>query len=83
MKIVLDITRLVEDGEMTLEQADKLKRLAAKETGSLGVNILIAFGVLAVCGGFFSLDPKMELAFVVALSFTVGGVLLKKYKSEQ
>ena len=68
---------------MTLEQADKLKSLAAKETGSLGVNILIAFGVLAVCAGLFSMDPTMELAFVMALSFTVGGVLLKKYKNKQ
>ena len=33
MKIVLDITKLVEDGELTPEQAEKLKNLAAKETG--------------------------------------------------
>ncbi len=28
MKIVLDITKLVEDGELTPEQAEKLKKLA-------------------------------------------------------
>ncbi len=75
------VTKLSENGETTLEQADKLKKLAAKETGSLGVNILIAFGVLAICGGLFPLDPTMDLALFMALALTVGGLVLKNIKA--
>ena len=48
MKIILDITKLVESGQITSELAEKLKKLSAKETGSLGINILIVFGVVAI-----------------------------------
>ena len=46
MKIMLDISKLVEEGKLTREEADKLTALAAHDTGSLGVNILIGFGVV-------------------------------------
>ena len=36
MKITLDISKLVEEGKLTREEADKLTALAAHDTGSLG-----------------------------------------------
>ena len=55
MKITLDISKLVEEGKLTREEADKLTALAAHETGSLGINILIGFGVIAIAAGAVAL----------------------------
>jgi hypothetical protein len=58
MKITLDISRLVEEGKLTREEADRLTALAAHDTGSLGINILIGFGVVAIAAGAVALVPS-------------------------
>ena len=68
MKIVLDITKLVEDGELSPEQAEKLKTLAARETGSLGINILLSLGVIAIAGGFLALQPSVATGLVIGVA---------------
>lgn len=83
MKIVLDITKLVEDGELTPEQAEKLKKLAAKETGSLGINILLSLGVVAIAGGFLALEPSVATALVLGVALVASGLALKQYQQEQ
>jgi iron complex transport system permease protein len=55
MKITLDLSKLVEEGKLTPAQADHLKALAKHDTGSLGINILIGFGVIAVAAGAVTL----------------------------
>ncbi len=55
MKITLDLSKLVEEGKLTPAQADHLKVLAKHDTGSLGINILIGFGVIAVAAGAVTL----------------------------
>ena len=35
IKIVLDITRLVEQGKLTAQEAERLQALAKRDTGSL------------------------------------------------
>ena len=75
MKIVLDLTRLVEEGKLTQDEADRLRALAAHDTGSLAVNILIGLGVVAVAGGALALVPSPATAIaigVVALGIGVG-----------
>ena len=57
MKITLDLSKLVEEGKLTPAEAERLKALAAHETGSLGINILIGFGVVAVSAGMVALVP--------------------------
>ena len=69
MRIVLDLTKLVEEGALTSEQAGKLKTLAAKETGSLGINIILAFGVIAIAGGI--------------LALVASGLLVLQFKAKQ
>ncbi len=59
MKITLDLSRLVEDGRITPAEAERLKALAAHDTGSLGINILVGFGVISVAAG--------ALVFLVAM----------------
>ena len=51
MKITLDLSKLVEEGKLTPADAERLKALAKHDTGSLGINILIGFGVIAVAAG--------------------------------
>jgi hypothetical protein len=57
MKITLDISKLVEEGKLTPAEAGRLKTLASHETGSLGINILIGFSVVAVTAGAVALVP--------------------------
>ena len=83
MKIILDITKLVEDGELTPEQAEKLKKLAAKETGSLGINVLLSLGVIAIAGGFLALEPSVATALVLGAALVASGLALKQYKPVQ
>jgi len=70
MKVVLDLSRLLQDGKITQEEHDRLLRYAARETGSLAINILIGLGVIAVSGGVLALLMN-EIAVIV-----LGAVLL-------
>ncbi|MDP2801137.1 MAG: hypothetical protein Q8O26_04560 [Phreatobacter sp.] len=72
MKITLDIGKLVEQGRMTAEEAMRLKALAAETTGSLAMNMLIGFGVVAVALGVLGLVPEPMVA--VVLGGILGGV---------
>jgi hypothetical protein len=87
MKITLDLSKLVEEGKLTPAQADHLKALARHDTGSLGINILIGFGVIAVAAGavtflltMFDMKPlpvvifgAAVLALGIALTFARDG----------
>jgi iron complex transport system permease protein len=55
MKVVLDLTRLRREGKITAEEFERLRRLAAEETGSLAINILTGLGVVAVSSGLLAL----------------------------
>jgi iron complex transport system permease protein len=77
MKIVLDLSQLLEDGELTPAEAEKLKRLSVKSTGSLGFNILIGFGVIAVAIGAIALVPDAMTGIVLgSIVFGIGLALL-------
>lgn len=58
MKVVLDLSKLREDGKISQAEYDKLVRLSGESTGSLAINILIAFGVLSVAGGLLVFVPN-------------------------
>jgi iron complex transport system permease protein len=74
MKITLDLSKLVEEGRLTPAEAERLKALAKHDTGSLGINILIGFGVIAVAAGavtllltIFEFKPLPVVIFGAAL----------------
>jgi hypothetical protein len=67
MKITLDISKLVEEGKLTPAEAERLKALASHDTGSLGINILIGFGVIAVAAGAVALVPTPLTAVVLGV----------------
>jgi len=72
MKITLDIGKLVEQGRLTPDEATRLQAMAAESTGSLAMNMLIGFGVVAVALGVMGLVPEPMVA--VVLGGILGGV---------
>jgi hypothetical protein len=73
MKITLDVSKLVEQGKLTAAEAEKLTALASHDTGSLGINILIGFAVIAIASGTVALvqTPMTAVALGIVL-FAVG-----------
>ena len=67
MKIVLDIDKLLADGQITAGEYERLKGFSLKETGSLAFNILIGFGVIATAGGALALLPSSLTAIVLGV----------------
>jgi iron complex transport system permease protein len=77
MKITLDLTDLVSRGELTRDEADRLAKLGAQDTGTLGVNILLGFGTVAVALGGGFLFPTPESVIVIgSILFVIGLALI-------
>src|SRR5690349_21739174 len=83
MKITLDLSRLVEQGKLTPEEAQRLTALASDETGSLGVNILIGFGVIAVAAGTVALVPTPLTAVALGLVLAAAGFVAQAWRLKQ
>jgi iron complex transport system permease protein len=76
MKVTLDLTALVANGKLTQAEADRLKGLAAADTGSLGTNIFLAFGTVAVALGAGTLLPTPQTAIIVGALLVALGLAL-------
>jgi iron complex transport system permease protein len=74
MKVVLDLSRLLQDGKITREEHDRLLRYAARETGSLAINILIGLGVIAVSGGVLALLMNAVAVIVLGAVMLAAGL---------
>lgn len=85
MKITLDISKLVEEGKLTREEADKLTALAAHDTGSLGINILIGFGVIAIAAGAVagSMTRRTLGASLISLGHHLAVQVARQFASRQ
>ncbi len=83
MKITLDISKLVEEGKLTPAEAERLKTLASHDTGSLGINILVGFGVVAVAGGLAALVPDVITAFILGGAIFALGLALTFSRTQQ
>ena len=80
MKVTLDLTELVAKGQLSKDEADRLAKLGAADTGSLGSNILLAFGTVAVTLGGAVLFPTVQSVIVMGvILFVLGlGLVLNK-----
>ena len=83
MKITLDLSKLVEEGKLTPAEADRLQGLAGRDTGSLGINILVGFGVVAVAAGLGALVPNVATAFVIGAAVFALGLGLTLTRAQQ
>jgi hypothetical protein len=77
MKVTLDLAKLRREGTITQAEFDKLSALHTRDAGSLAINILVGFGVVAVSGGALALAPTPLTAMAIgALVLAVGLALL-------
>ena len=76
VKITLDLSRLLQEGQITREEHDRLARLGRRDTGSLLVNALIGFGVVAVSAGGIALLPSVLTAIPLGLALMALGAWL-------
>src|SRR5580704_16631204 len=74
MKVTLDLSKLMEEGKLTPAEADRLRALAAQDTGAFAINILIAFGIVAVSGGAVALVPTPLTALLIGLAVFAAGL---------
>ena len=83
MKITLDLSKLVEEGKLTPAEAERLKTLTAHDTGSLGINILLGFGIVAVSAGIVALVPTPLAGAAVGAAMFALGLALTLTRAEQ
>lgn len=83
MRITLDLTELVERGQLTAAEAERLKGLAAKDSGTLGSNIFLGFGAVAVVLGIGVMVPTPETAVLLGLIFFGLGFALRMGRQER
>jgi iron complex transport system permease protein len=83
MKITLDLSKLLEEGKLSPAEAERLRALAAQDTGSIAINILVGFGVVAVSAGAGALVPRPVTALVLGLAVFAIGVAFTLRGKEQ
>jgi iron complex transport system permease protein len=83
MKITLDLSKLLEEGKLSPAEAERLRALATQDTGSLAVNILVGFGVIAVSAGALTLVPTPATALILGLVVFAIGLALTLRSKEQ
>jgi hypothetical protein len=77
MKVTLDLTELVAKGQLSKDEADRLATLGAADTGSLGSNILLSFGMVAVAlGGGFMFPNAQAVILMGVILFVLGLALI-------
>lgn len=67
MKVVLDLSKLLDEGKITQTEYDRFSQFALQETGSLAFNLLVAFGVIAVSCASIAMLPTAMTAIVVGV----------------
>jgi hypothetical protein len=83
IKIVLDITRLVQEGKLTRDEAERLKTLASHDTSTLAINALMVFGAAAVSAGILALNPSFAAGVALGVAFVLVGLAVTYRGAEQ
>ncbi len=83
MKVTLDLDRLLDEGHITEEERARLQGLASQETSSLALNVLIAFGGIAVAGGALALIASPIALVPLGIALAATGVYLEQVHAER
>lgn len=78
MKILVDVDELLEQGVITGETAALLRTHSLRDTGTTAINMLLAFGAVAVAAGLSALTQSAGLSAVFGLLFVAGGWFIAK-----
>lgn len=79
MKVTLDIDKLLREGRITSAEYARLKGFAAADTGSLALNVLLGFGVVATAGGTLALLQSAPASIVLGALLAFAGVSLNNH----
>ena len=77
MKITLNLDKLLAEGQITESEYHRLKSLAEVETGNLGLNLIIGFGVIATTTGALAFFKSPLIALQLGLILGAFGIYLK------
>ncbi len=83
MKIMIDVDELEREGVLTPELAAKMRQIAMRDTGSTAINIVLAFGAIAVAAGLLALFQSVRLGALLGFGFSVGGFLVERALTQQ
>jgi iron complex transport system permease protein len=83
IKIVLDITRLANEGKLTTQEAERLQALAKRDTGSLAINVLMSFGAVAVAAGIIALQPAFTTGAALGVALVAIGLAISFFAAAQ
>ncbi|MEO0558578.1 MAG: hypothetical protein AAF170_10400 [Bacteroidota bacterium] len=83
MKVTLDLDRLLQEGQITPEEHARFSELASRDTASLALNILVAFGVVAVAGGALALLQSAEASIGLGAVTGIAGIVLDRSEAEK
>jgi iron complex transport system permease protein len=78
MRILIDIGELERDGLVDGKVAAMLRAHAVRDTGSAAINILLAFGAIAIAAGILSLQPSPAFGAVLGLAFVGLGFAVRR-----
>ena len=81
IRIVLDITRLVEEGKLTAQEAERLQALAKRDTGSLAINVLMSLGAFAA--GILALEPAFATGAALGVALVAIGLVISFFAAQQ
>ena len=83
MKITLDLDKLLQNGSITQEEYARFTGLASRDTASFALNVVLAFGVIAVASGLLILLASTSAMIVLGLGLAVfSGILCTLYPSK-
>jgi len=83
MKIVIDVDTLQSSGILSPEIAATLRRHALRETGSLAINLLLAFGAIVFAAGGSALVASAAAVAFFGCGFILLGYLVKRSYGKQ
>jgi iron complex transport system permease protein len=78
MKVTVDLDKLLRDKRISPEEYAKLKGSAAADTGSLALNILLGFGVIATAAGALALMASAHTSIVLGACLIFAGMTVGK-----
>jgi hypothetical protein len=74
MKVTVDLDKLLREKRISPEEYAKLKGSSAADTGSLALNILLGFGVIATAAGTLALVASAGASVVLGAGLMFAGI---------
>lgn len=83
MKVTLDLDQLLADHRISQDEYDRLASLAARDTASLALNVLVAFGVVAVAGATIALLKSAPVTTALGIAIAAAGIAADRMAAER